>query len=98
MTNRRYRMRDGKICVVQNEYQRVTCLSCGEQQFCRLTHIWRYDAPNIIRPEYHTNYGQDLHKLKELLITYIDSASVRESIIEGKWALVMEDEIIGEEI
>jgi len=99
MTMRRYRMRDGSVCVVKNEYQRVTCPSCDQLQYCRLTHIWNYDAQNRCSPpEYHTNYNADLDALRSLLVTYSGEAPVTESFVNDKWVLLVGGQTIGEEV
>jgi len=98
MTKRRYRMRDGSVWVVQNEYQRVTCPSCDQLQYCRLTHIWHYDSQNRFSPEYHTNYDARLDKLKSLLVTYIGEEAVTEAFVNNKWVLLMGEQMIGEEV
>ena len=97
MTRRKYRLSNGLMLVVQNEYRPVPCPHCKDQQYCRLTHIWHYDAQNRCVPEYHVNFGTNLEDLKSLLITYVDGIGVNEVETKGKWILMKGDEQVGQE-
>ena len=104
-TEREYRMRDGSIRKVRNEYQSVTCPHCQEDQYCRLTHIVLFDRQGMpIAQEYHNNYNADLECLQALLVTYLTAddekrgMGVTEEPREGKWVLVRGGEIIGTEM
>lgn len=89
--------------IVRNEYQQVKCPHCNEIQFCRLTRIWRGDPekPEVAQDsEIHTNYNKSLDELKKLLIAYASediNSGITEEHIEGKWKLILEGKVIGEE-
>lgn len=97
-TIRHYRLTNGLTWIVQNEFQKVRCPHCQQEQYSRLTHIWHIDKDGTCKPEYHTNYDSNLNNLKELLISYdVNGVSIKESEINGKWVLLKGDQVIGEE-
>lgn len=96
-TNRKYKTANGLVWEIQNEYRKVRCPDCNIDQYCRLTHIWRYDNKKQYPPEYHINFNTDLQALKGLLVTYISNEiGVREVEKDGQWVLMAGDKVIGE--
>lgn len=89
-TARRYRMKGGTVWKVHNEYQVVACPHCRKNQYCRLTHIWRFGQKGEFTPEYHTNYHQSLEELKKLQVTYVGGVSVYETL-RGNERVLMDD-------
>lgn len=85
---------------IQNEYQAFPCPKCGENIFCRLTHIWRYDINGKpYQEEYHNNYSKELEDLKNLLVTYsMDNIGIYEKLIDGQWKVMCDNKVIGMEI
>lgn len=98
-TIRHYRLTNGLTCKVQNEFQKVRCPHCQQEQYSRLTHIWWYiNTDGTYKLEYHTNYDSNLNNLKDLLISYgVNGASIKESEINGKWVLFEGAQVIGGE-
>jgi|SRR3972149_11888339 len=84
---------------IQNEYQEFPCPKCGENIFCRLTHIWKHDTNGTASPECHNNYNKKLEDLKNLLVTYsTNNIGIYEKFIDGQWKLMCENKVIGVEI
>lgn len=101
---RSYRIEDGTMWLVVNDFQVVVCPHCQEYQYGRLTQLWHFDPARscLINFEAHNNYGTDLEQLKSLLISYLTVNGVKEGVTEeqreGKWVLVCDNQIIGEEV
>lgn len=97
-TIRHYRLTNGLKCKVQNEFQKVRCPQCQQEQYSRLTHIWWINTDGTYKLEYHTNYDSNLNNLKELLISYgVNDVSIKESKINGKWVLLEGEQVIAVE-
>ena len=100
-TFRQYRLADGALWTVQNEYQHETCPHCSGQQYCRLTHVLRLDPEGRpLRPEWHINRRADLQELKSIVVTYLDVAAtvgVAEVEHDGRWALESGGKIFGQQ-
>ena len=88
MTKRYYEIDHDHYCIVQNEYQKVKCLHCSKEQYCRLTHFWLVNRSSGKKETiWHTNYHRDLNELKHLLVQYVDGKSITERFSGNRWIL-----------
>ena len=98
-TIRTYKMVDGELWNVDNQFQEVDCPHCKEKIYCRLTRILRAKPGSPYdREELRTNYGSNLSELKKLQVAYLDEAkehSVLEKEHNGNWVLVCGERELG---
>ena len=90
-TRRHYRIDDSRYCIVQNEYQEISCPHCHKKQFGRLTHFWFVSKdPKESQMASHNNYSSNLDELEELLVQYgakDNKEPITERQVDGKWIL-----------
>lgn len=98
-TIRTYKMLDGELWNVDNQFQEVDCPHCKEKIYCRLTRILRAkpDSP-YDREELRTTYRTNLPELKKLQVTWLDEPkehAVVEKEHNGKWVLACDGRELG---
>lgn len=98
-----YRFQNGARWTVRHQYQPETCLHCGKQQYCRLTHITIVDSaggPGRVIP--HINRRIDLTELKKVAVQCIQDGDteipVHEVEMADGWALEADGVIIATQV
>jgi hypothetical protein len=98
-SRRWYKIDDGTIWEVINEYQELKFATCSTVIYGRATSIFHYEGKGKLVPELHNNYAADLSSLKSLQVTYGNGGAAISEVNDGSgWTLLRAGQIMGHEI